>query len=196
MLKYKYFAKHLNLVKFFTDKPTTPVPAGATAGGQVAPPAPPKSKDEIKVEKLMEQWPEYIRNAEFPDMKLQKERLEKTYKHHQGDKAYMKLHDLPDTLREQVVWDTYYAQTTDNIIEKFKEYDGFIPDTILSNKFYNICISHKEQTPDFFSYLIPLVKRTIAKADRHSNKVIAQIAIGAALINLGDKEFWDILVMS
>jgi hypothetical protein len=194
MLKAKFFIKKINLVKFFNDKPTIPAPTGAAAGqvGQATPP--PKSKEELKVEKLMEQWPEYIRNPEFPDHKMQKEYLEKTYKFHQGDKPYIKDYDLPENLAEEVKADTYYALTTDNIIDLFKSNEGFITDTILADKFYNICNTHKELTPEFFSYLMPIIKKTVAKADRHSNKVLALIATGAAQINLGDKEFWDIMV--
>jgi hypothetical protein len=195
MLKSKYFFKRINLVKYFNDKPaTTPATTpGATQVGQTAPPQ--KTKEELKIEQLMSQWPEYIRNPEpeMIDNREIKQNLEHNYKFHQGDKPYIKLHDIPEIMQREIA-KGYLAMSTDVIIDEFKEYEGFFSDNLIAEKFHLICSYHKDLTPEFYQYLIPLVKKIVAKADRHSNSVLAHIGVGAALINLGDKEFWDMYV--
>ena len=186
MLK-KYIPKNLiylrSIKNFNTSTPATAQP-------------PQKSKDELKVEKLMEQWPEYIRNPD-PDMidiKEFKKGLEMNYKYHQGDKPYMKVWDLPNKSAEINGAPLLGALTTDNIIELFKENEGYLTADILFEKFHFICANHKELTPEFYSYVIPLVKKHIAKADRHCNDYLANACTGAALINLEDREYWNLLV--
>jgi hypothetical protein len=178
-------------VRYFT---TTPATSTANPVGQAAPP---KTKEELKIEKLMEQWPEHIRNPdpEIFEHRQKKHDLMQTYKYHQGDKPYIKQYDLPDFLREDVLKDTMFAGSTDNIIHEFKDKEGFVPDDLMLRKFLYVCMTHKDLTQEFFSYFVPLVKKIIAKADRHSNKVLAHAAIGAASINLVDNEFWNIIVI-
>jgi hypothetical protein len=48
------------------------------------------------------------------------------------------------------------ALTTDNIIEKFKEYEGFITIDLLFENFQFICTRHKELTTEFYNFMIPL----------------------------------------
>jgi hemerythrin len=157
---------------------------------------PQKSKEELKIEKLMEQWPEFIRNPDsnMIDAKELKHKLEYIYKFHQGDKPYMKYWDLPDKTIEEIGPELLGIFTTDNIIEKFKEYEGYITIELLFEKFQFICTNHQELTPEFYDYLIPLIKKHIAKADRHCNDALAKACISGALINLGDREYWDLLV--
>ena len=190
ILNYHYL-KYLKFNKLFNDK--TPATTNQNPPSQ----APPKSKEELKVEKLMEQWPEFIRNPKpgMIDLVEKKKELEQMYKFHQGDKNYLKEWDLPDKMSEDIGSLMTGVLSTDNIIENFKKYEGFITDDIIIDKFYRICTEHKDLTPEFYSYLIPLIKKLISKADRHSNKFIAKACISAANINLGDKEFWDILVI-
>jgi hypothetical protein len=183
----KYVPKNLNFLKSLKNFNTT-TPATAQP--------PQKSKEELKVEKLMEQWPEFIRNPdpELIDIQDVKKKFEITYKYHQGDKPNVRAFDQYNKLYQEKSHEFIGALTTDNIIEKFQQHEGYVTIDILFNKLDYICSTHKELTPEFYSYLIPLVKKHIATSDRHCSNYLATACKSAALINLVDNEFWNLLV--
>jgi hypothetical protein len=201
ILNFKTFNKSLSNIfinkfpkKFFN---TSNTPATTGAAGTVAPNTPPpKTKDEIKIEKLMEQWPEAIKNPDKhnPNAIVTKESLEQVYKFHQGDKPYVKTYDIPRDLQTWINRQSVNLRTTDAIAENLEDFDGFLTDEIIADRFLQIAITHKDVTPELFDKIIPIVKRQILNADRQSNDVIGKIAFAAAKLNIGDTELWEMIV--
>lgn len=203
----KQFQRNFNVA--VTPKPAAPAASGAQStapstsatsntAGTVAPATPPpKSKDQLKVEALMERWPEIVRNPpkENEELKTMKSNLETIFKFHQGDKNYLKQYDLPADIQSIINQALTYTMTTDSIANFLYQYEGFLTDNLIIKKFNDICLSHKDLTPEFFDVILPQVKSTIAKADRQSNDVLGLAAIGAANARIQDKEFWDIIVL-
>jgi len=169
----------------------TPVPAGVAAQGVQAPP---KTKEQLKVEKLMESWPETVRNPQTEEMKLLKDTLEYVYKFHQGDKPYIKYHELPEHVTRTLNSQYYLSMSTENIAMVFREMNGFLPDEMIAHKFYEICMTHKDLTREFYDTILPEMKKCIANSDRQCNNILALAVIGGASAHVVDKEFWGLLV--
>jgi hypothetical protein len=185
---------HISFFKLFPKNFNTPVPAGQ---GNLAPKteAPPKTKEQIKIDMLMEKWPEYVRNPQTEDLKFFKETLEYTYKFHQGDKNYLKYHEIPEIITRVTNGDILNAFSTENIAMLFKEKQGFLTDETIIYKFFEISATHGDMPPVFFETILPEVKRCIANSDRHCINILAYGVIGGANLNLGDREFWGLLVI-
>jgi len=148
-----------------------PVPAGATG---VAPPgtqAPQKTKEQLKIEKLMENWPEYLRNPQTEEMKLLKDTIEYVYKFHQGDKPYLKYHELPEHITRSLNGQVF-AMSTENIAALFKDNNGFLTDEMIAKKFYEICMTHKDLTKEFYDDILPEMKKCVANSDRYCNNIV------------------------
>ena len=86
------------------------------------------------------------------------------------------------------------ALSTENIAELFKEKQGFLTDEWIIYKFYEISATHKDLSKPFFDIILPEVKNCIANSDRHCINILARGVIGGANLNLGDREFWGLLV--
>lgn len=187
------FSNFSNIQKFYFNKPTTP----SIAGQQTTPATPPqKTKDQLKVEKLMEQWPEWIRNAPKENLMLTsiKRSQERIYKFHQGDKNYLKDEDLPHDLFQEVSTCVMATFTTDTIASLFEEYEGFLTDHWIVTKLFQIALTHKDLTDEFFKVILPQVKETLKKADKSSGTILYLAGYAASILNISDKEFWDIYV--
>jgi hypothetical protein len=153
-----------------------------------------KSPEEIKIDKLMSTWPDFIKNPEnsiFVDIK---KRLLQQYKWHQGEKGYLKFYDLPTKIFMKVHDAVYSSNTTDQIAHTFQEFEGYLTDQQIAFKFNQICMTHRDLTPEFFDVVVPQVKKTLLKTDRGCNETLHKIIIGAANIKLADKEIWDLIV--
>jgi hypothetical protein len=187
------FKSFIYFQRFYFNKPTTP-----TVAGQQNTPAtpPPKTKDQLKVENLMQQWPEWIRNAPKDNLLLTsiKRSQERLYKFHQGDRNYLKSEDLPHDLFQEVSTCVVSTFTTETIAAIFEEYEGFLTDHWIVTKMFQIAASHQDLTDEFFKVILPQVKETLKKADKSSGTILFLAGYAASLLNIADKEFWDIYV--
>jgi hypothetical protein len=190
----KLFQKILfnNLSKFFTTVPVTPAGNSSQVSTAV-----PKTKEELKIEALMSQWPEYIRNPPKGMIELEriKKRLEDYYKFYQSDKKYVGEYTFPAEIKNMTEKLRLTPRTTDSVVDVFQKYDGFLADNWIVDRFHLICTTHKDLTPDFFEVIVPKVKQLIIKADRQCPHILALAYVGAATVKLGDTEFWDMLVI-
>lgn len=188
-----YNFRNINLINKFTKKNfNSPVPAGA--GATPATQAPQKTKEQLKIEKLMESWPESIRNPQTEDMRFLKETLECIYKYHQGDKNYLKYYEIPEHVLRVVNSELYSALSTENIASFIKEKNGFLTDEMILYKFHQITSTHKDLTKEFYEIVLPEVKKCIANSDRQCNNILALAVVGGANASIGDREFWGLLV--
>jgi len=181
----------LNLLK---KNFNTPVPAGQ---GNLATKtdAPPKTKEQLKVEMLLEKWPESVKNPKTEELKFLKETLEEVYKFHQGDKPYLKQHEIPEMITRTTQGDLIMALSTENIANLFIEKKGFLTDEWIIYKFYEISATHRDTSQAFYETILPEVKKCIANSDRHCINILAFGVIGGANLSLGDREFWGLLVI-
>ena len=180
-----------NYQKFYFCKPdglTQPVKTGP----------PPKTKEQLKIERCLEQWPEFIRNAPKNDLYLTsvKTNLEKIYKFHQGDRNYIKSEDLPHDIFQEVSGAVCATFTTETISGLFQEYEGFLTDHWIMTKLLQIALTHKDLTDEFFTVILPQAKETLKRADKASPTILFLAGFAGAALNLGDKEFWEILVIN
>lgn len=157
--------------------------------------APPKTKEQLKVDMLMESWPESIRNPQTEELKFFKETMEYVYKFHQGDKNYLKYHEIPEYITRCTNGDILHSLSTENVAMLFKEKQGFLTDETILFKFYEISVTHQDMPPAFFETVLPEVKKCIANSDRHCINILANAVIGGANLCLGDREFWGLLVI-
>lgn len=153
-----------------------------------------KSPQQLNIEKLLQQWPESIKNPKTDIALDMKRTLESVYKWHQGDKNYHKEEDLPMELYNEVSHAFCASFTTDTVTHLFDEYDGFLTDQQIADKFELICFSHQDYTKDYYEKIVPKVKDVLMKADKQSGKTISKILRAACRAQLGDKEFWEIAV--
>lgn len=199
--KYSFLHKHFNFklninllhkIMSFNFNTNTPAPAGAQ--GQVQTP-PAKTKEQLKVEALMNQWPEILRNPP-KDSHLQeaKEFYEDLYKYHQGDKKYMGPLDLPKQYARDFVEVVNQTFTTDAIADFFQQYEGFLPDHFIMGKFKQIALTHKDKSPELYDIILPQVKKLILNADRQTARNLHIAVVSGSYLNLDDAEYWDMIV--
>jgi hypothetical protein len=191
--KFKYILKYSIFPKFFS---TTTTPATTSAGAVTPSTGPTKTKDQLKVEELMKNWPIFLRENPNNNLtiSIMKERLETILKFHQGDKGIIKQYDIPADIFTDVSEATLFTFTTDTIAFVLNQYEGYITDDVICGKFYEICTTHKDTSRELFEVILPQVKKQISLADRQSNEALAKAVIGAANICLHDTEFWNIVV--
>jgi hypothetical protein len=175
--------------KYFNDKPDFLTNLAPKTD------SPPKTKEQLKIEMLMENWPECVKNPKTEEFKHFKETLEYVYKFHQGDKNYLKYHEIPEFITRSTNGDILCAMSTENIAYLFNEKQGFLTDETILYKFFEISATHKDLSPAFFQTILPEVKKCIANSDRHCINILALGVIGGANLNLGDREFWGLLVI-
>lgn len=180
----------VNILKKFFN---TPVPAGA---GTLTPTtqAPPKTKEQLKIEKLMESWPDCVKNPQTVEFQDFKETLEYMFKFHQGDKHYLKYHEIPEEITNVINLRLYSALSTENIASFIKEFNGFLTDEMISYKFLQIALTHQDLPIEFFETVLPEVKKCIGNSDKQCNNILARAVIGGSHLFIGDSEFWSILV--
>ena len=159
--------------------------------------APPKTKEQLKVENLMKQWPEYLRNPPKGALHLEiaKEIYEDLYKYHQGDKKFQGLYDVPYNYSLKYLSNYINNKTSDSIAQYMKEFEGFLPDDIIVQKFQSLAFGCPELTKELFEVILPQVKKIIINADRQALGNVAKAIMAAANLNIADKEFWDMIVL-
>jgi len=194
LIKNKKLSFNFSLLNLSIKHFNTPAPAGAAGVATQGAQAPPKTKEQLKIEKLMENWPESVRNPQTEEMQLLKESLEYVYRFHQGDKPNLKYHELPEHITRTLNSQYYMSMSTENVAAVFTDMNGFIPDEMIAHKFYEICITHKDLTKEFFDVILPEMKRCVVNADRQGNNILALAVIGGSAASIGDKEFWGLLV--
>jgi len=157
---------------------------------------PTKTKEQLKVEGLMQQWPEYLRNPPkgYFELESAKEIYETLYKYHQGDKKYMGPLDLPRQFAADFTAVVNQCMSTDSIADFFLQYEGFLPDHFIMHKFRQISLQHGEVTKDLYDIILPQVKKLILNADRQTAKNLFMAAVAGSHLLLNDTEFWDMLV--
>jgi hypothetical protein len=197
-LKYKQIGnfKSSNLMKKLDcSKLFSTVTPATTGPGQVST-APPKTKEQLKIEGLMMQWPEYLRNPrkENIDMILAKDLCQDMYKYHQGDKKYQSIYEVPVHYMKRIGIAYTGVNTTDAMASYLKEFEGFIPDAFIISKFENMAARCPEKTPEFFREILPQVKKIIINADRQAAPHLAKAVTVGVVLNLADNEYWDMLV--
>ena len=184
-----YSLQYLSVKKFNTGPLTAP------NAGQVSA-VPPKSKEQIKIDGLMQQWPEYLRNPPkgYKDLELAKEIYEDLYKYHQGDKKYMGPYDVPLEYNRRFTSPINSVKTTDAIADYFRDFEGFLPDHFIMGRFRYMAYTHGEKTKDFFEVILPQVKKLIINADRQTATNLYIAVESGTWMDLADKEFWDMIV--
>ncbi len=205
-LTKKYFSEKDPVYKTLKTNIITPTKVSlASPPSQAGTPIPPnqqltepgtkKTPQELNIERLMEQWPESIRNPKTDIGQNLKNILANAYKFHDFDKPYHKHWDLPEDLFVESSAHVYSARTTDNISEVFQEWEGFLTDHQKAVKFYEICVTHKDFTSEFYEVIVPEVKKMLTKADKGSNLTLFLCTAGASFGKFVDTEFWDIIVI-
>ena len=59
---------------------------------------------------------------------------------------------------------------------------------------FNFICHHKlDKTPEFWNYLVPLVKKQLAGLDKQTTPSLCTAVSGAAHMRLQDNEFWEIV---
>ena len=142
----------------------------------------------------MNRWPECIRNPTSDINADIKNSLLGIYKYHLGEKAYHKIDDLPIELYLEAMNGILTARTTDTIAEVFQEFEGFLTDHQMADKFHQISLTHKDFTKEYYDVIVPTIKKMLLKADRGSNHTLHLCTVGGAVACLGDTEFWEIIV--
>ena len=179
-----------NLIKNFNT--VTP----ATTGAQQVSTAPIKTKEQIKIETLMSQWPEYLRNPPrgYVDLELAKEIYLDLYKFHQGDKKTQGPYDVPLAYNYKYTQQVNSVKTTDAVAHYLKEFEGFLPDHYIMSRFKYSAMTTKDKSKEFFEVILPQVKKIIINVDRQTASHLATSVEVGAWLNLVDKEYWDMLV--
>jgi hypothetical protein len=183
----KLFRKNFNTT---ASAATTP----ATGKEQQISTQPLKTKEQLKVEAQMQQWPEHLRNPKILEMEKLKEYLEFVYKFHQGDKKYLGPFDLPAPVLSQMETRVNWANTTDSIGQFFSNNEGFLPDHFIIRKFHQIALTHGDKSPELFDEILPQVKKLVLNCDRQNPQVLFHAVEAGSLLNLQDKEFWSMIV--
>lgn len=174
--------------KFYFNVPTNAGP-GATPAN-----VPIKTPEQIKIEKLMEKWPEYIKNPGKNDVHLiqLKNELELYYKYYLGDKSVIYEWELPSFISNVSTPSAFFAQNVYNFTNVLKKYNGYIQTDIIFQKFYELA-ARGDVERETYQFIIPTLKVYMAKFDRNSIIELYYAALGASVMNLGDKEFWGII---
>jgi hypothetical protein len=203
MLKSSVYAKPLFkknspmmfYLNFLSSKKFNTGPPSAPNAGQVSA-VPPKTKEQLKVEGLMQQWPEYLRNPPkgYVDLELAKDLYEELYKYHQGDKKYLGPYDVPLEFNRRFTSGINNVKTTDAIADYFRDFEGFLPDHFIMGRFRLMAYVHGEKTKDFFEVILPQVKKLVINADRQTATNLYSAVEAGTWMDLGDKEFWDMIV--
>lgn len=153
-----------------------------------------KTKDQLKVEALMENLPEALRH---PDkdiaMQMNKTHIEAVYKHHQGDKKSLMRWDIPLEVLE-VINQNSFTLSADNFADFISKYEGFIPDQYFVNRFHTVTNHYGDINQEFYDVILPKMKKIILNADKNGINAIATGAIGCAKNNIADAEFWEMVV--
>jgi hypothetical protein len=194
-----YYIKSINtqntLIHFRKYNFSTNIPATTGAQGQVAN-APIKTKEQLKVEALMQQWPEALRNPKgYLDNEIAKGIYEDLYKYHQGDKKYLGSYDIPLDYSRDFLAVVNQCFTTETISDFFKSYEGFLPEHMIMSKFQEIGLRYRDTTPELFQDILPQVKKVLVNADRLTARNLHFACVGGSYLNLNDNEFWEILVI-
>lgn len=165
-------------------------------GGQSSPQtaAPEKTPEQIKIEALMSQWPECVRNPKKYENDLieLKNQLELFYKNYNPDKVM--LYDWETLPEIDIVVGlpeigALTTQTYQHLLQKFK---GFLNTAFIFERF-NFIADIKDTDRDTYKIIIPILKSYMAKFDRSSINELYYASIAAAKINLADNEYWGIL---
>ena len=85
------------------------------------------------------------------------------------------------------------AKTTDQFVYVFKKYGKDMTDFQISYAFWMIGKQQLERTPDFWEYLLPIVKTQMARLDRNCTKSLYHFIEGASAMTLQDNEFWELV---
>jgi hypothetical protein len=173
--------------KFFFNVPTNSGP-GATPAS-----VPVKTPEQLKIEKLMDKWPEYVKNPGKNDYFLieLKNELEKHYKYYQGDKATVYEWELPNFISSSTA-PVHYIQNVYSFTDALKRYNGFLETELIFRKFYDLALKGDIER-ETYQFIIPTLKTYLIKADRNSITELYYAALGASIMNLGDMEYWGII---
>ena len=77
--------------------------------------------------------------------------------------------------------------------EEHREYVSILDHSTFYLK--NLITDIIDLSKPFFDIILPEVKNCIANSDRHCINILAYGVIGGANLNLGDREFWGLLVI-
>ena len=83
------------------------------------------------------------------------------------------------------------AKNTNNIVFVFEKYAKYLTDVQISYGFWMIGKNQLERTPDFWSKILPVVKKQLTTLDRNCTKSLYHFIEGASAMSLQDNEFWE-----
>jgi len=204
----KYFFSDKKIKSIMPNKIVTPTKISLASPPQPNPTATPipnnqqiadpskfqKTPHQLNLERLMSQWPESIQNPTNEITQEIRDGFLELYKYHLGDKPYHKTDDLPGQLWIETLNATHGAMTTENISDTFTDFEGFLTDQQMAERFFVICASHQDFTKDFYKIVVPTIKKMLQKADRTSVHSVHLCTVAASRAFLGDNEFWEIIV--
>ena len=176
-----------NLKYFNTNTPAKPQENAPTK-------APERTPEEQKIDKLMAEWPEYVRNPDPMHFELinLKKYLEYSYKYYQGDKGGVYTWDFPESVGRTPLLTLHGCLTTDTLAHTLKMYNGFLDTMTMFKSFDNVC-TFKDYQKATYEVVLPILKHHMAKFDKNNITEIYYAISGACKINLGDLEFWNIV---
>lgn len=153
-----------------------------------------KTSEQIKIESLMSQWPECVRNPGKYELDLQKlkEELEVFYKFYNPDKSMLYDWEIPNEIRMRTGYPRLGALTGYSFQRVLEMFKGFLETDFIFERF-NYIASRNDVEKEFYQIVIPILKSYMLKMDKQAVGELCNAALGAAKLNLGDKEFWGIL---
>lgn len=153
-----------------------------------------KTPEEQKIDNLMSQWPEYIRNPNESHLDLieLKKNLEYFYKYYQGNKGGVYSWEIPPDISNITNTALTTSLTNTTLVDCLELYEGFLQTKIIFEKFEHVC-SIGDNQRSTYSVVIPIIKHHMEKFDRNDINEIYNAVSGACKINLSDNEFWNIV---
>ena len=108
-------------------------------------------------------------------------------------RGYTNPEDYPTTYFNECSMALMASKNTPNMIFTVKKYEEIMTDKQIMYAFHWIAQNKLEKTQDFWNYLIPLVKTQMKGLDKHTCPSFYKGVEAAALMQLQDNEFWEIV---
>ena len=108
-------------------------------------------------------------------------------------RGYNNFNDMDSTVFHEVNMALFSCRNTPNFIEVLRKWEkDLMPEQIMFSFMY--INEHKlEKNPDYWNFLVPMVKKQMTTLDRNTIKSMYNAIYGAAVGHLQDNEFWEIV---
>ena len=108
-------------------------------------------------------------------------------------RGYNNFNDMDSMIFHRVNMALFSCKNTPNFITVLKKYESdLLPEQIMFS--FQFIMEHKlEKNPDFWNFLVPLVKKQMTTLDRQTVRSLYDAISGASIGFLQDNEFWEIV---